>query len=334
MRKIDGIAVFFLTFFACLPLLHADSSFYEKAKGEGKVVLYTSLAGSDVRTFKAGFEKKYPGIGLEIFRTGGPKVLQKVMAEHLAGRDAADVVMTQGPVIHVLVEKKVFASFNFPERKAFEKQFKDTEGYWTDVYPTVHSMAYNTAQVANQDIPRHYTDLLLAKWKGNFALNTNNYMFLAAMRDLYGKEKGMGFLKKLAAQDPQVRTGGTLTATLVAAGEFPLAVSINANNIENVKEKGGPVDWARVEEPYYGEPHPAGVMAKAPHPNAARLLVEFCTSREGQTLIRDLGKVPARSDVKPKIGIDRNKLRILDPEEQGKTTYYRGLFDDLFVKAK
>ena len=94
--------------------------------------------------------------------------------------------------------------------------------------------------------------------------NRNNYMVIAAMIDLYGKEKGEDFIRK-PAKEPQVRSGGMLTATLVGAGEMPLAFTVYANNVENVKEKGSPVDWVRVEEPLYAESHPIAIMAKAPH---------------------------------------------------------------------
>jgi iron(III) transport system substrate-binding protein len=153
------------------------------------------------------------------------------------------------------------------------------------------------------------------------------------MLDLYGKEKGEDFIRKLAQQQPQVRSGGTLVATLVGAGEMPLAFMVYANNVENVKESGSPVDWARVEEPLYAESHPITIMAKAPHPNAARLLAEFAMSKEGQQLISKLGKVPGRSDVQPKIGVDRSKLRMISPDDEAKTAYYQKRFDDLFGKG-
>ena len=312
--------------------VQAESAFYAKAKDEGKVVLYTSLAGSDNKPFKDAFEKKFPGVNLEIYRVSGSKVLQKVLAEHNAGADIADVVLTEETVLLVLRQKKLLAKFDSPERKAFDSRFKDPDGYWTDVYPTVNSIAYNTKLVSKQDLPVRYTDLLQPKWKGKTGINANNFMFLAAMLDFYGKEKGMDFLRKLAAQNPQVRAGGTLTATLVAAGEFPLAYTINANNVENVKEKGGPVDWVRIADPLYGEPHPVCIMAGAAHPNAARLLAEFAISKDGQTLISDLGKVPGRGDVTPKIGVDRKNMRIIPREEAARNAHYRKMFDDLFVK--
>jgi iron(III) transport system substrate-binding protein len=310
----------------------ADSSFYGKAKQEGRVLLYTSLASVDLKAFRTLFEKTNPGVKLDIYRASGTTILQKVLTESRAGANAVDAVMTEGTVLHALKDKNLLVVFDSPERKAFDARFKDKEGYWTDVYPTVHSIPYNTKLVAKQDLPKHYTDLLDLKWKGKLGANRNNYMFLAAMLELYGKEKGEDFLKKLAQQNPQVRSGGTLTATLVGAGELPIAFSVNANNVENVKESGSPVDWARIDEPLYGEPHPAAVMAKAPHPNAARLVVEFAISKEGQQLMSKLGKVPGRSDVQPVIGVDRAKLRIISPEDEEKTAYYQKMFDDLFGK--
>ena len=311
----------------------AESSFYPKAKEEGQVLLYTSLAGSDINAFRKAFEKAYPGVKLEIYRASGTTILQKILTENRAGTNVVDAVMTQVSTLHPLKEKNLLAKFESAERNAFDPRFKDKEGYWTDVYPTVHSIPYNTQQVAPPDLPKHYTGLLDPKWKGRLGLNRNNYMFLAALLDFYGKEKGEAFLRKLSQHDPQVRSGGTLTATLVGAGELPIAFSVNANNVENVKEKGSPVDWVRLDDPLYGEPHPASVMSKAPHPNAARLVVEFAISKEGQSLMSKLGKVPARDDVEPKIGVDRSKLRILPPEEEAKTAHYQKMFDDLFGKG-
>lgn len=312
----------------------ADSAFYAKAKEEGQVLLYTSLAASDVKAFHELFEKTYPGVKLEIYRAANTTLLQKILTESLAGNAMVDAVMTQESVLHALKGKDLLAKFESGERTAFDARFKDKEGYWTDVYPTVHSIAYNTQLLAPADLPRHYTDLLDPKWKGRLGLNRNNYIFIAALLDFYGKEKGEEFLRKLVAQNPQVRSGGTLTATLVGAGELPIAFSINANNVENVKEKGSPVDWLRIEDPLYGSSSLAAVMAHAAHPNAARLIVEFAISKQGQELMAKLGKVPGRGDVKPQIGVDRANLRIIPGEEAAKTAYYQKRFDELFGKSK
>lgn len=313
---------------------HAQSAFFAKAKEEGRVLVYTSLAASDNKPFQAAFEQAHPGVKLELYRASGTTILQKILTEHRAGAHLADAVLTEGAVLYALKDAGLLEKFDSPERKAFEPRFKDKEGYWTDVYPTVHSIPYNTKLVAQNDVPKRYTDLLDPKWKGKLGANRNNYMFIAAMLEFYGKEKGEDFMRKLAQQNPQVRSGGTLTATLVGAGEIPLAFVVYANNVDNVKESGSPVDWARLEEPLYAESHPVAVMARAPHPNGARLLAEFAISKNGQQLISDLGKMPGRSDIQPKIGVDRAKLRMISPENEAKPAFYQKWFDDLFGKGK
>ena len=226
----------------------------------------------------------------------------------------------------------MLARYESPERSNYVSQFKDKDGLWTNVIPIVHTIAYNPKMVSPGELPARYADLLLPKWKGKAGMNSNNIMFLAAMMTHFGKARGMDFLQNLSVQAPQVRSGGTLVATLVAAGEFPLAYSINENNVENFKQRGAPIDWVRLADPLYGELVPIGVMARAPHPNAARLFVDYALSKDGQELFRNLGKLPARNDVPPKYNIDRDKIKMMPAEEEAKTAYYARLFDELFVK--
>jgi iron(III) transport system substrate-binding protein len=310
----------------------AESTLVEKAKEEGKLVAYLAMNAADAATVQATFEKKFPQIKVDLVRAGAPAMLQRVLTEYRGGKIFADVVLGFGFIHYELGQLKLLARYESPERPNYVAQFKDKDGFWTNVIPIVHTIAYNPKMLQPAELPVRYTDLLLPKWKGKAGMNSNNIMFLAAMMTHFGKEDGMDFLQKLAAQAPQVRGGGTLLTTLVAAGEFPLAFSINENNVENFKLKGAPIDWVRVADPLYGELVPIGIMAGAPHPNAARLFVDYTLSREGQELFRNLGKVPARNDVVPKFNIDRDKIKMIPPEEEARTGYYAQLFGDLFVK--
>jgi ABC-type Fe3+ transport system substrate-binding protein len=51
--------------------------------------------------------------------------------------------------------------------------------------------------------------------------------------------------------------------------------------------------------PVFANIHPTAVAAKAPHPNAARLFVDFALSKRGQELIRGMNRIPDRVDVTP-----------------------------------
>ena len=122
------------------------------------MLLYTSLAGSDIKAFRDAFQKAYPGVKLEIYRASGTTILQKILTESRAGNEVVDATMTQDNVLHVLKGKNLLAKFDSSERRAFDSRFKEAEGYWTDVYPTVHSIPYNTKLVAAQGLSRAQWD--------------------------------------------------------------------------------------------------------------------------------------------------------------------------------
>ena len=310
----------------------AETPLLKKANEEGRLIAYLAMNAADAVSVQTSFEKQFPQIKVDLVRTGAPAMLQRILTEYRGGKIFADVVLGFGFIHYELAQQKLLARYDSSERSNYAPQFKDKDGFWTNVIPIVHTIAYNPKMVPPAELPARYTDLLLPQWKGKAGMNSNNIMFLAAMTTHFGKERATDFLQKLSAQQPQVRSGGTLVATLVAAGEFPLAYSINENNVENFKQRGAPIDWVRLADPLYGELVPIGVMAGAPHPNAARLFVDYALSKEGQELFRNLGKLPARSDVAPKYNIDREKIKMIPPEEEAKTAYYARLFDELFVK--
>jgi iron(III) transport system substrate-binding protein len=100
----------------------------------------------------------------------------------------------------------------------------------------------------------------------------------------------------LAKQQPVVREGHELLAHLIVAGEAALDVNIPAASVERLKEKGAPIDWVDVGET------PAimvgiGLSAEAPHPNAAKMFLDFVLSREGQKLMQAPGRLVARRDL-------------------------------------
>ena len=102
--------------------------------------------------------------------------------------------------------------------------------------------------------------------------------------------------------------------------------------VEAVKARGAPVDWARLDEPSYGDIQATGVLTKARRPNAARLFSNYLVSKEGQQKLAELSNVVVRKDVEPKIALDRSKLRVIDPAEGNRLDYYMGLINELFVK--
>ena len=84
----------------------------------------------------------------------------------------------------------------------------------------------------------------------------------------------MAFFRKLADMKPQMRTGHTLMAELVASGEIPLAATIYNHNAERLKTKGAPIQWKALN-PTFGPPNRVTLANQAPRPHAALLINDF-----------------------------------------------------------
>jgi ABC-type Fe3+ transport system substrate-binding protein len=91
------------------------------------------------------------------------------------------------------------------------------------------------------------------------------------------------------------------------------------------------VEWVRTLDPVVTSPSQVGISAKAPHPAAARLFVDFLLSSEGQALIRSRGRVPARTGAE---SAEKLKVHYVDPKLAPRFDQYEKEFREIFSKAR
>ncbi len=271
----------------------------ESARKEGELVWYTTMSSDQSNAFMALFQQKYPFLKPSVIRLGGSALLNRILTEAKAGKNFFDVAHGTGEIVLPLMEMGLLAPYLSPERKMIPDDLKDAKGFWTSVYVNSIVLGYNTNLVKRQLVPRSYNELLQPQWKGRKISIDDTYVtFLQGLMSAWGKEKAIGYLKKLAGQDPVVMRGSTVRVQLAAAGEFPLVIAY-ANIIQYLTEKGAPVDWVPLE-PAVISVNTVMAAAKAAHPNAAKLFIDFTLSKEGQEKLWDFQRIPARSDVEPK----------------------------------
>jgi iron(III) transport system substrate-binding protein len=285
----------------CFPVrLHSqESPIVQGARKEGEVVWYTTMSLDQSRDFMDRFIKKYPFLKPSVFRSGGGALLNRMLSEAKGGKYLFDVAHGTGEIVLPLTEAGLLAPYNSPERKMIPEDLKDNKGYWTSVYVNSIVLGYNKNLVKKEDVPKTYEDLLQPRWKGRkISIDDSYTTFLQGLISVWGREKAVTYLKRLADQEPVVMRGSTVRVQLAAAGEFPLVLAY-ANIIQYPAEKGAPLDWVPLE-PAIISVNTVMLGAKAPHPNAAKLLVDFTLSKEGQEKLWDFQRIPARSDVEPK----------------------------------
>ena len=292
-----------------------DPRLIQGAEKEGKLVWWTTTNIDLSQRILERFEKKYPLVKTELFRAGRGPLLNKILAEALAGRHAWDVLSGSGEMYAPLVEKKLVVPYRSAETKAYDASMIGRDGEWIAYHTNTYVLGVNTRLVKSEQAPKSYEALLDAKWKdGKISLDSDAYPILIGLSQAWGKEKAVNYLKRLAAQSPVVKRGNDERVQLTAAGEYPLVMAY-ASGIARVAQKGAPMESVALD-PVVVQVNPLQVAARAPHPNAARLFIDFALSKEGQEMVRAGLREPARADVEsPSLASSKSYKRvIISPE--------------------
>jgi iron(III) transport system substrate-binding protein len=270
----------------------------DRAEGEAKVIFYTTSNASDAKAVTDAFRRIYPKIDVQFERTTDSQLMEKILSQARAGQALWDVVSTTGYYGYLLKKRGLLAAYDSPERKFFRDGYKDPQGFWTSTYTTYAVFGYNTKLVSKANVPRTHEDLLKPFWREQVGIENRGYEWFAATMNGIGREKGLSYMRALAAQRPGLRVGRTLLAQLVAAGEFNGTLTSYIHNFDSLKATGAPVDWVGLP-PSFANLHPVALNVKAPHPNAGKLFIDFMLSQRGQEVVRGLKRIPDRIDTPP-----------------------------------
>lgn len=275
----------------------ADAALIAAAKKEGQVVWYTTLiVNQAVRPLQEAFEKKYPGVRLQYSRSDDAPTALKLLSEARAGRAQADIFDSLYAMITV-ERAGLITPYRPPNIDQYPAELKDENGIWTALLVYVFAPGINVDMVPFEQAPKTYLDLLDPKWKGKIGWHASSFAgaagFVGSVLTSMGEDRGMEYLRALARQQIiNVEASSRTVLDQVIAGEYPLALMIFINHAVISARKGAPSAWLKIE-PMPVALDAISLLKDAPHPNAARLLMEFLTSEEGQQVLRRADYLPA-----------------------------------------
>ena len=317
-----------------------DPALVAAAKKEGQVLVYTTLIVEQiVRPLIKAFQSQVPGIDIKFVRADSIALVVRLTNEARANRTQADIwhlVDGVGP----LVEAGIVAPLDLPSAKALPASYADPNRRWVATNLAVRSLAYNTTLVPPAQAPRNYDDLIEPRFKGKFAWNPNSvsggYGFIGTVLKHMGEEKGVAYLRELAKQEiTPVPMAIRAVLDRVIAGEYAMGLEMNGTHAHISATMGAPVAWVPLD-PVSMTLQAAGITAKAPHPNAARLFLDFMISRAGQEVFRDRDYIPVHPDVSaknPKLKPETGgyKAVVYSPEEiDANSKRWAAIFQDIF----
>ncbi len=313
----------------------------EKAKKEGKVTWYSSLTLKISQEVCNLFNSKNLGIKCELHRDGSSKLYRRYRQEARGKIFRADVIHTSNIGQFILMHDKLkfITPYKPKGTEGFLPNFKTEDGRWTILRASVMVPVYNTKLVKPGQVPTSYLDFLKPEWKNKLVVADPNYGGFATITMIALVNKfGLDYYEKLVANNPRRWGSAAGTLTLVERGEALMTTGAVAYTTYNHIKKGEPIKMVLPKEGVPFVSSPAAVLAKAPHPNAAKVFVDFLFSLEVQQLLANRGLYVGHPDVKLPDGqtaLSDFKLIVVPPDEiSKKSKSMRKAFKQIFSGIK
>jgi iron(III) transport system substrate-binding protein len=294
-----------LTIASAMPARADDPAVIEGAKKEAKLVIYTGVERAAAQVIVNAFEQKYPFIAAETVRASSSKLATRLDAEIEANRVQGDVIeLSLLYLTTSLQQRGELLRYDSPQYAQYPRQYS-APGYWAASGVSNIIILLNTRKVDEANVPQSWWDLAKPYWKNkltidNLEVSGTGYNWLTAI--VADERLGWKFIEALGRNKPGLERGHAGMAQKVAAGEYAGAAEMSDFHLKNIRDAAAsvPVRGVWPQEGVPSEPWTSAILKRAPHPNAARLFLDFLLSQEGQALyVQTMGWSSARSDVPP-----------------------------------
>ncbi|MFI4980151.1 MAG: ABC transporter substrate-binding protein [Nevskiales bacterium] len=288
------------------PTLADTAALEEAARKEGTLTWYIAqVDGETAELMGRAFTARYPGVKVSVIRTTGQVAYERLLQDLKNNAPQCDVFSTTDIAHMPALKKRNEIARYVPENAAAMApafQGLGEDGLYYPTTSTLMVIIYNTQRVKPEEAPKNWTDLLDPKWKGRVAFGHpafSGYVgcWTLQMRSLYGWK----FFDQLAKNNPRIGRSGNDPITLLNAGECVTGLGPLATTLLSA-EKGNPIAAQYPTDGALLCIGPSAVMARAPHPNAARLFQNWLLSQEFAQVCANTYVTPVRDDVTFKPG--------------------------------
>lgn len=279
----------------------------EAGRKEGKLTFYASAYLGDTGVaVRNAFKNKYD-IDMEIITGPGAAFIERLKTEKRMGSMVGDVVQPATSFAMTMKNQDLLELVS-PELPSPRNRndfrvgpFLDKEGYILISTVVQNGPAANTKLVKPEDEPKSWQDMLNPKWKGKLVAGTpvtTLGLYVPLVTLLNAKAITLEMIRDMGKQDVAFTTSAAQTAERLARGDYPMALQLAVNQANSFIEQGAPIKVLPMAE---GNAVTSGVVAQVkggPHPNAARLFLDWTISAEGQAIYHKANRTTGvRKDV-------------------------------------
>jgi iron(III) transport system substrate-binding protein len=267
-------------------LTYADVA---KAEQEGAFVFYCHENEAGTAAIVEGFGKDFPKIKTSYVRAQTGALYNKILSERSAGRFDVDVLQLSDVAPAVDFEKRGgYEPYVSPETDAYKKEYlsaKPGSYFWTGV--TFAGVAYNKSKVKPEEAPKTYKDLLNPRWRNNMSAKISSsgiqYVQWYLLRQIHGAD----FWKEFAKQRPRAFDSRVQLFDRLSKGDDHITAIAEYSGYALYKSRGADIEFVAPPEGLVATPLIVGAVNKAPHPECAKLFVDWAMSNRGQKFYQD-----------------------------------------------
>jgi iron(III) transport system substrate-binding protein len=285
--------VFILGLLSSVALAETKQEIIEKAKKEGALTLYWTIAGDVANNILADFNKEYPFIKINRVQVSSFQMVARYYQEVMARRATADMITVTDllPFLQFYKEGNLL-QYESPEWKNLVNLPKDfyKPGYWAPYRLSPIAIMVNT-NIVDPSTVKSYDDILQDRFKNKIAAgdvehSDNAYPFYYALRKA---SNSTHYWKRLGELKAQVFTSSEKSSEACVAGEWPVIFDQwTFREYQYGVLKGAPVKSIIPKEGAVVIPGISGIMKQGSHPNASKLMQDFLFTREVQKMMSDV----------------------------------------------
>lgn len=316
-----------------------EKELYEAAKREGEITWYSGqIQAEPGEAVGRAFTLRFPGIKVNVVRSTSQVAYQRLSQDMRAGVAQCDIFSSTdyGHYLFLKAEDKLLA-FRPKNADGLLPVVRNADPDNTFQIFTVglYPMGHNTQKVAAAEAPPSWQAALDPKWKNQLAIGHPGYsgaigILAVTLRKLYGWD----YFKKLELNKPQIGRSADDPVTLMNAGERNVGLGISVATTLLSMSRGNPLKLIYPTDGTLAVYAPSAIPKNAPHPNAAKLFMEFCTGTGYPTAIRPYFIHSLHPDVPPPEGAvalkDMNLISVPPKEIESGIPEVKELWRDTF----
>jgi iron(III) transport system substrate-binding protein len=311
---------------AAQDLTPRERELYEAAKAEGEITWYSGQYNAETsEVVGRAFGERYPGVRCNVVRSTSQVAFQRLSQDLRAKVGQCDVLSSTNS-----------GHFTFLKRASSLTQYRpstadgllpplrdiDPDNHFHVSFAGLFMLAHNTNLVSEAEAPKTWNELIDPKWKDKLAVGHPGFsgaigVWAVQMRKMYGWD----YFKALERNKPLIGRSSQDPVTALNAGERSVGVAVPLGTAAVSVTRGNPLRLIYPTEGVLATLSPSAIIANAPHPNAAKLFMEFQLGPGLSTVVRRFFNPPLRADVPPPDGVQPlEEIKMIAPtlEEQEK----------------